>query len=69
MQTLLTLFAVFAQNSQEPPDEGIGVGLILLGVLIAAAIAVGIGMAFTRLSKREAQGPPREPHDPDHVGH
>jgi hypothetical protein len=64
-----TLLTIIAQNAQEPPEEGIGIGLILLGVLIVLAVAVGVWLALSRLSKREAGGPPREPHDPDSVGH
>ena len=64
-----TLLTILAQNAQEPPEEGVGLGLILLGVLIVLAVAVGVWMALSRLSKREAAGPPREPHDPDSVGH
>jgi hypothetical protein len=66
---LAAVLAVIAQNAQEPPDEGIGIGLILLGVLIVAAVAVGVWMALSRVSRREAAGPPREPHDRDQVGH
>ena len=66
---LIAVLTIIAQNAQEPPDEGVGIGLILLGVLIVVAVAVGVWMALSRLSKREAGGPPREPHDPDSVGH
>ena len=66
---LAAVLTIIAQNAQEPPEEGIGIGLILLGVLIVLAVAVGVWMALSRLSKREAGGPPREPHDPDSVGH
>jgi hypothetical protein len=66
---LTAVLTIIAQNAQEPPDEGIGIGLILLGVLIVLAVAVGVWLALSRLSKREAGGPPREPHDPDSVGH
>ena len=63
------VLTIIAQNAQEPPEEGVGIGLIILGVLIVLAVAVGVWMALSRLSKREAGGPPREPHDPDSVGH
>lgn len=66
---LFAVLTIIAQNAQEPPEEGVGIGLILLGVLIVLAVAVGVWMALSRLSKREAGGPPREPHDPDSVGH
>ena len=67
--SLTAVVTFIAQNAQEPPEEGVGLGLILLGVLIVLAVAVGVWMALNRLSKREAGGPPREPHDPDSVGH
>ena len=66
---MLAALTFIAQNTQAPPEEGVGLGLILLGVLIVLAIAVGVWLALSRLSKREAGGPPREPHDPDSVGH
>lgn len=66
---LATLFTVLAQRgTQEPPDEGIGIGLIILIVLVIAALAVALLFAFRKLSKRERGGPPREPHEPGHVG-
>jgi hypothetical protein len=70
MDTVLANVAiVIAQNSQEAPEEGTGIGLILLGVLIAAAVAVGIFLIFTRMSKKASTGAPgAEPHDPGHVG-
>ena len=67
--SLTAVLTIIAQNAQEPPEEGVGLGLILLGVLIVIAIAVGVWLALSRLSKREAGGPPREPHDPGSVGH
>ena len=66
---LTAVLSIIAQNAQEPPEEGVGIGLIILGVLIVLAVAVGVWMALSKLSKREAGGPPREPHDPDSVGH
>ena len=64
-----TLFITIAQNSQEAPDEGTGIGLILLGVLIVAAVAIGLWLAFTRLQRNRAgMTPGRETHDPGHVG-
>ena len=67
---MLTLLTILAQNSQDAPDKGVGIGLILLGVLIALLIAVAIFTVFTKGSKRRrGAGPPREPHDPGHVGH
>ena len=67
---LATLVGILAQNSQDAPEEGVGLGLILLGVLIAVIVAVAIFTAFTRASKRRStKGAPDEPHRPGHVGH
>ena len=67
---LATLVGLIAQHSQEAPDEGVGIGLILLGVLIAVLIAGAIFFVFTRLSKRDRQtGPDATPHRGGHVGH
>jgi hypothetical protein len=67
---MLATLVVLAQNSQDAPEEGVGIGLILLGVLIAVIVAVAIFMVFTRASKRRAtKGSPDEPHRPGHVGH
>ena len=67
---LATLIGILAQNSQEVPDEGgIGLGLILLGVLIAALIAFGIFTVFTKGSKRSrGTAPGDDPHPPGRVG-
>ena len=68
---LATLIGILAQNSQRPPEEdGVGLGLILLGVLIAAIIAVGIFTLFTKGSKRRrGTAPTDDPHRPGSVGH
>lgn len=67
LATLLTLLA--QRGTQEPPDEGIGVGLIILTVLVIAALAVAILFVLRKVSKRErAGGPPSQPHEPGHVG-
>ena len=67
---MATLITIIAQNSQRAPqDDGIGIGLILLGVLIAAAVATAIFLVFTRLSRREsASAPQYTPHEQGHVG-
>jgi hypothetical protein len=45
-------------------------GLILLGVLIAAIIAIGIFTLFTKGSKRRrGTAPTDDPHRPGSVGH
>jgi hypothetical protein len=68
---LISLIVFLAQRgTHQPADEG-GSGLlyILIGVAIAAAVAVGIFLVFTKGSKRGGgTGPDRDPHDPDAVG-
>lgn len=66
---LATLLVLAQRGTQEPPDDGIGVGLIILAVVVVAAIAVGLLMAFKAMSRRErGGGPPAQPHEPGHVG-
>ncbi|HEX2084115.1 MAG TPA: DUF6479 family protein [Solirubrobacteraceae bacterium] len=67
---LATIATVLAQRgTQEPPDEGIGIGLIILGVVIALLVALAVITAFRTYSKRTREtGPDREPHRPGHVG-
>ena len=70
MSTVFGLITFLAQNSQDAPEEGVGLGLILLAVLFVIAVIAGIWLAFTRGSKRKAgTGPDDEPHRPGHVGH
>ena len=68
---LATLIGILAQNSQRPPeDDWIGIGLILLGVPIAALIAFAIFTIFTKASKRSrGTAPGDDPHRPGSVGH
>ena len=68
---MLTLLTILAQNSQSPPkDEGIGIGLILLGVLIALIIAFAIFTIFTKGNrKHRGTAPAEDPHPPGQVGH
>ena len=68
---LATLIGILAQNSQRPPEEdGVGLGLILLGVLIAALVALAVFTAFTKLSKRSrGAAPADDPHRRGSVGH
>ena len=68
---MLTLLTILAQNSQSPPkDEGIGIGLILLGVLIALTIAFAIFTIFTKGNrKHRGTAPTDDPHPPGQVGH
>jgi hypothetical protein len=66
---LATLLTILAQRgTQEPPDEGIGIGLILGAVVLIALIAFGVFMLLRTISKRERGGPPNKPHEPGHVG-
>ena len=68
--SVLGIVTFLAQNSQDAPEEGIGLGLILLAVLFVLAVIAGIWLAFTKGSRRRsAAGPPDEPHKPGHVGH
>ncbi len=74
MNLLISAFVVLAQGGgrgeQKPPDdEGIGIGLVLLGFLIALAIFATVFLLLRRTQRRERTGPPREPHRPDSVGH
>ncbi len=63
------LATIIAQNSQRVPDEGTGIGLILVGALIAVAVAFTIFMIFRKISKSSAAGAPvATPHKPGHVG-
>ena len=68
---LATLIGILAQNSQAPPeDDGVGIGLILLGILIVALVALGIFTVFTKGSKRRrGTAPGDDPHRPGSVGH
>ncbi len=71
MAALLADIIVFAQGrgTQEPPDEGVGIGLILLGVLIFLLVAAAILYAFRTYSKKTGEtGPGHTPHKPGHVG-
>ncbi|MDQ3741685.1 MAG: hypothetical protein M3389_12165 [Actinomycetota bacterium] len=65
------LFTILAQGrgTQEPPDEGVGIGLILLGVLIVLAVAFAVMTAFRMYSKKTREtGPDNTPHKQGHVG-
>ncbi len=68
---LASAIGILAQNSQRPPEEdGVGLGLILLGVLIALLVAFAVFTAFTKLSKRNrGTAPADDPHRPGSVGH
>ena len=67
---MLATIAILAQRgTHEPPDEGIGIGLILLGVLLVILAVSAIAFAFRTYSRRTREkGPDRAPHRPGHVG-
>ena len=48
-------FTVLAQNSQEAPDEGIGIGLILGAIALVVIVAALIFTVFNR-STRASRG-------------
>ena len=68
---LATLITILAQNSQAPPkDDGVGIGLILLGVLIVLIIAFAIFTIFVKGNRKHAgTAPTEDPHPPGQVGH
>jgi hypothetical protein len=65
---------VLAQNSQgAPDDDGVGAGLIILGIAIAVLVFAGIAFVFarsTRASRGGVQPAPgeRRPGDPPFEG-
>ena len=64
---------VLAQNTQEAPDDGVGAGLIILGVAIALLVFGGIAFVVTRstrASRGGVQPPPgeRQPGEPPFEG-
>ena len=67
---MLSLITFLAQRgTQEPPDEGVGIGLILLGVAIALLVAAAVFTAFRTYSKKTREtGPDATPHKQGHVG-
>jgi hypothetical protein len=66
---LANIIILAQRGTQEPPDEGTSIWLILLGVLIAALVALAIITAFRTYSKKTREtGPDREPHTPGHAG-
>ncbi len=71
MAALLADLFLLAQErgTQEPPDEGVGIGLILGGFLIFLLVAAAILFAFRTYSKKTGEtGPDREAHKPGHAG-
>ena len=66
---LATIFVLAQRGTQEPPDEGIGIGLILLGVAIVLLVAFAVMFAFRTYSKKTREtGPDATPHKQGHVG-
>jgi flagellar basal body-associated protein FliL len=67
---MLATIAILAQRgTHEPPDDGIGIGLILLGVAIALLVALAIITLFRMYSKKTREtGPDATPHKQGHVG-
>ena len=67
---LATLFLLAQRGTQNTPDEGIGIGLIILAVLFVIGVAIGIFLVFSRMRKGSRQtGPDDAPHRSGHVGH
>ena len=57
------------RGTQEPPEEGTSLLLILGAVVLVALIAVAIITAFRTYSKKTREkGPDQEQHRPGHVG-
>ena len=67
---MLATIAILAQRgTQEPPDEGTGIGLILLGVAIVVLAALLVIAVFRTYSKKTREkGPDATPHKQGHVG-
>ena len=68
---MLAFLAILAQRGTHEPagDDGIGVGLILLGFLFAVLVGFAILTLFRRHAKKTGEtGPDREPHKPGHAG-
>jgi hypothetical protein len=65
------IFTILAQGrgTQEPPDEGVGIGLIIGGFLLFLLICFLILTAFRMYSKKTREtGPDNTPHKQGHVG-
>ena len=66
---LSAIFVLAQRGTQEPPDEGVGIGLILLGVLIVLLLVSAVMFAFRTYSKKTREvGPDRDSHAPGHAG-
>jgi flagellar basal body-associated protein FliL len=66
---LASILILAQRGTQEPPDEGIGIGLILLAFLFVILVAAAILFAFRTYSKKTREtGPSDTPHKQGHVG-
>ena len=66
---LATILILAQRGTQEPPEEGLGIGLILLGFLFFLLVAAAILFAFRTYSKKTREkGPDDAPHTPGHAG-
>ncbi len=68
---MYAIFTILAQGrgTQEPPDEGVGIGLIIGGFLLFLLICFLILTAFRMYSKKTREtGPDNTPHKQGHVG-
>lgn len=53
---MVTAVTFLAQNSQEVGDEGLGAGMVVLGVVIALLIFAAIITTFVKSTKRSKGG-------------
>jgi flagellar basal body-associated protein FliL len=66
---LATLTILAQRGTQEPPEEGTSILLIIGAVVFIILVAVAIMTAFRTYSKKTREtGPDRESHDPGHAG-
>ena len=67
---MLATLAILAQRgTQEPPDDGVGIGLILLGVLIVLLAVFAVMFVLRTYSKKTREtGPDATPHKQGHDG-
>ena len=63
------MFVLAQRGTQEPPDEGTGIGLILLGVAIFLLLMLAVFFALRTYSRKTREtGPDSTPHKQGHVG-
>jgi heme/copper-type cytochrome/quinol oxidase subunit 2 len=73
MSLVAGVLTVLAQNTQEAPDDGLGIGLILGAIAFVVLVAVAIFVVFTRTTRASRGGvepPPgeRRPGNPPFEG-